>query len=155
MCWRVSRWWRCQLHSDGFRGVCLRYNWVLNESHVECILWYRFHLVLLFFFSIRRRHTRCLSDWSSDVCSSDLPVRGEPHDRRLEAAEAVHRRVPVLQREAVAIERVLEAEGPHGHGGYEEEDHDGVPEIGRASCRERGQIVGVARALNERTDQGR
>src|SRR5882724_13061041 len=30
-----------------------------------------------FFFSSRRRHTRCLSDWSSDVCSSDL-VRGEP-----------------------------------------------------------------------------
>src|SRR5205814_7956929 len=26
----------------------------------------------LFFFSSRRRHTRCLSDWSSDVCSSDL-----------------------------------------------------------------------------------
>src|SRR5205814_5385577 len=25
-----------------------------------------------FFFSRRRRHTRCLSDWSSDVCSSDL-----------------------------------------------------------------------------------
>src|SRR5947199_195427 len=24
-----------------------------------------------FFFSSRRRHTRCLSDWSSDVCSSD------------------------------------------------------------------------------------
>src|SRR5258705_4872912 len=28
----------------------------------------------LFFFSSRRRHTRCLSDWSSDVCSSDLHV---------------------------------------------------------------------------------
>src|SRR5262245_42279715 len=27
-----------------------------------------------FFFSSRRRHTRCLSDWSSDVCSSDLSV---------------------------------------------------------------------------------
>src|SRR5205814_6991923 len=27
-----------------------------------------------FFFSSRRRHTRCLSDWSSDVCSSDLPT---------------------------------------------------------------------------------
>src|SRR5205814_9826030 len=26
------------------------------------------------FFSSRRRHTRCLSDWSSDVCSSDLSV---------------------------------------------------------------------------------
>src|SRR5437899_11664648 len=29
----------------------------------------------LFFFSSRRRHTRCLSDWSSDVCSSDLVSR--------------------------------------------------------------------------------
>src|SRR5437899_7412033 len=27
-----------------------------------------------FFFSSRRRHTRCLSDWSSDVCSSDVLV---------------------------------------------------------------------------------
>src|SRR5690554_7634472 len=26
----------------------------------------------LFFFSSRRRHTRCRRDWSSDVCSSDL-----------------------------------------------------------------------------------
>src|SRR5205814_6384854 len=26
----------------------------------------------MFFFTSRRRHTRCLSDWSSDVCSSDL-----------------------------------------------------------------------------------
>src|SRR2546429_822869 len=28
---------------------------------------------LVFFFSSRRRHTRCSRDWSSDVCSSDLP----------------------------------------------------------------------------------
>src|SRR5919199_2099075 len=27
-----------------------------------------------FFFSSRRRHTRSLCDWSSDVCSSDLPL---------------------------------------------------------------------------------
>src|SRR5690554_7986037 len=27
---------------------------------------------VLFFFSSRRRHTRCGRDWSSDVCSSDL-----------------------------------------------------------------------------------
>src|ERR1035441_11010461 len=32
---------------------------------------YMFPAVLCFF-SSRRRHTRCLSDWSSDVCSSDL-----------------------------------------------------------------------------------
>src|SRR5260221_1832179 len=29
--------------------------------------------VSIFFFSSRRRHTRSLCDWSSDVCSSDLP----------------------------------------------------------------------------------
>src|SRR2546429_5319333 len=27
---------------------------------------------MTFFFSSRRRHTRCSRDWSSDVCSSDL-----------------------------------------------------------------------------------
>src|SRR5471030_3496461 len=35
----------------------------LYTAAVECFV---------FFFSSRRRHTRCLSDWSSDVCSSDL-----------------------------------------------------------------------------------
>ena len=29
-------------------------------------------IMLRFFFSSRRRHTRLVSDWSSDVCSSDL-----------------------------------------------------------------------------------
>src|ERR1039458_10617651 len=42
------------------RGV----GWVLHSGLFCC--------VLSFFFSSRRRHTRCLSDWSSDVCSSDL-----------------------------------------------------------------------------------
>src|SRR5438034_3953815 len=31
-----------------------------------------FPCAVLFFFSSRRRHTRSLCDWSSDVCSSDL-----------------------------------------------------------------------------------
>src|SRR5256884_7104321 len=30
----------------------------------------------MFFFSSRRRHTRCSRDWSSDVCSSDLKFMG-------------------------------------------------------------------------------
>src|SRR2546429_670357 len=30
-----------------------------------------FVYVFIFFFSSRRRHTRCSRDWSSDVCSSD------------------------------------------------------------------------------------
>src|SRR5256885_1696027 len=29
--------------------------------------------MIFFFFSSRRRHTRLQGDWSSDVCSSDLP----------------------------------------------------------------------------------
>src|SRR6266542_4520583 len=29
-------------------------------------------MFVFFFFSSRRRHTRCYRDWSSDVCSSDL-----------------------------------------------------------------------------------
>src|SRR5215475_9159393 len=32
--------------------------------------------MLFFFFSSRRRHTRFSRDWSSDVCSSDLPRDG-------------------------------------------------------------------------------
>src|SRR6266496_6150682 len=38
------------------------------------------HYQIEFFFSSRRRHTRSLRDWSSDVCSSDLRAcaRDEP-----------------------------------------------------------------------------
>src|SRR5260221_14391170 len=32
----------------------------------------------MFFFSSRRRHTRSLCDWSSDVCSSDLGAEAAP-----------------------------------------------------------------------------
>src|SRR5690349_24886709 len=39
----------------------------------------------MFFFSSRRRHTRSLRDWSSDVCSSDLD---HPHPAVLEAVDA-------------------------------------------------------------------
>src|SRR5262245_8665921 len=46
-----------------------------------------FCLFFLFFFSSRRRHTRCLSDWSSDVCSSDLIRSKEP--RRLSKSALV------------------------------------------------------------------
>src|SRR6266498_743318 len=34
-------------------------------------------IIFVFFFSSRRRHTRCGRDWSSDVCSSDLHRLGE------------------------------------------------------------------------------
>src|SRR6266496_1812050 len=43
--------------------------------------------VLCFFFSSRRRHTRSLRDWSSDVCSSDLFGR----NGEIRRAEEAHR----------------------------------------------------------------
>src|SRR5215212_10337044 len=67
---------------------------------------------LVFFFSSRRRHTRCLSDWSSDVCSSDLAyianfasgeewwaTHGEGawcDAERLEIDPAAHARIEIL-----------------------------------------------------------
>src|SRR3970040_2611552 len=39
-----------------------------GENHAVCEL---------FFLSSRRRHTRYIGDWSSDVCSSDLLANGE------------------------------------------------------------------------------
>src|SRR5204862_3432961 len=50
-----------------------------------------------FFFSSRRRHTRSLRDWSSDVCSSDLRIRDEERrGREVEHAEVVRRLSTVL-----------------------------------------------------------
>src|SRR5438874_10077733 len=43
---------------------------------------------VFFFFSSRRRHTRSLRDWSSDVCSSDL-CRLLPAEAAQESASAV------------------------------------------------------------------
>src|SRR5256885_6033492 len=39
-------------------------------SQILCI-----HILFMFFFSSRRRHTRLQGDWSSDVCSSDLLIK--------------------------------------------------------------------------------
>src|SRR5437762_9471063 len=47
----------------------------------------------MFFFSSRRRHTRYIGDWSSDVCSSDLGLsandRGQINQLGLDVAAAV------------------------------------------------------------------
>src|SRR5262249_59697791 len=50
---------------------------VSSLSRVEYVLLTCFFSVC-FFFSSRRRHTRLVSDWSSDVCSSDLRSTGSP-----------------------------------------------------------------------------
>src|SRR5262250_3438468 len=41
-------------------------------AEVTRFMWCLIRRPCFFFFSSRRRHTRYLGDWSSDVCSSDL-----------------------------------------------------------------------------------
>src|SRR5437762_9179964 len=47
----------------------------------------------MFFFSSRRRHTRYIGDWSSDVCSSDLFPFGDRADH--------HQRIAIVNGPAV------------------------------------------------------
>src|SRR5690606_40193415 len=86
-------------------------------------------LSVLFFFSSRRRHTRFSRDWSSDVCSSDLPFgsayAGTPTVERPGDFKEVIREVLQYTNGKV---RII------------------VPsrlKIGRASCRERVLILAV------------
>src|SRR3989449_1320108 len=58
----------------------LKVRYVLRGADLRC-----------FFFSSRRRHTRCSRDWSSDVCSSDLLLQG------LKERGALVTRVPVYR----------------------------------------------------------
>src|SRR5256884_1677207 len=87
----------------------------------------------LFFFSSRRRHTRCSRDWSSDVCSSDL------HEHQY-GREGGERREAVLARggkTAPPAAPPAHWRGHACHGGRAVRAVLGRGEIGRASCRER------------------
>src|SRR3989449_10291278 len=68
----------------------------------------KFNINYFFFFSSRRRHTRCSRDWSSDVCSSDLVTDGV--GRQVDAWDPVGEaggvfRVVVTARRAPAISK--------------------------------------------------
>src|SRR5437762_5843672 len=82
--------------------------------------------LFFFFFSSRRRHTRYIGDWSSDVCSSDLVSDGA--DAAADGGGAG------------ALRGDAEGAGRRGPG----------EEIGRASCRERVEITGGAGALKKK-----
>src|SRR5699024_12011158 len=61
-----------------FSILTVNISWTFRYLFFFCCLLY---LISFFFFSSRRRHTRSKRDWSSDVCSSDLP-RGKPTVRQ-------------------------------------------------------------------------
>src|SRR5690554_7065654 len=93
-------------------------------------------LRLEFFFSSRRRHTRCGRDWSSDVCSSDLLVAipSAAKDRLREIVEQAKKTgLPVR-----ILPGLLEmADGKVSLRQAREVRIEDLLEIGRASCRER------------------
>src|SRR2546429_9781647 len=91
--------------------------------------------MFVFFFSSRRRHTRCSRDWSSDVCSSDL------HERQSLAARAADQLAGLVR-----VEQQLA-----GAGGRRVV----VAEIGRASWRGRGEISGVGGSLKKKKEKHR
>src|SRR5438046_6125841 len=65
-----------------FLCCCCLFSYFIVVLFLICVLLFLYGFFLLFFFfSSRRRHTRLVSDWSSDVCSSDLVVRRAPGDR--------------------------------------------------------------------------
>src|SRR5215470_18420977 len=57
----ISRWITA---SSSWKRFCL---FVCRALISILVIW----MLTFFFFSSRRRHTRCYRDWSSDVCSSD------------------------------------------------------------------------------------
>src|SRR5256884_4534187 len=88
-----------------------------------------------FFFSSRRRHTRCSRDWSSDVCSSDLEAvaAGLHLDYFIEAAK----RAGVVIEVKTGGDSFLQKRLGDGAWDLAEQTWVGMG-IGRASCRGRG-----------------
>src|SRR5438046_3932877 len=65
---------------------------------------------MCFFFSSRRRHTRLVSDWSSDVCSSDLPTWRRwamASDRALVPTERLEQAILTIRGQKVMLDADL------------------------------------------------
>src|SRR3989442_2667871 len=89
--------------------------------------------VPVFFFSSRRRHTRCGRDWSSDVCSSDLFARMSPKAVRYE----ITMEDPATWTRPWTLMIPLRNSNEKIYEYACHEGNVGMVEIGRASCRER------------------
>src|SRR5207249_7009022 len=91
------------------------------------------NVLVFFFFSSRRRHTRSKRDWSSDVCSSDLDEFEAFPGRITTEAQNFGVTTPLGLEEWMVDTRCLVALGDGIALNYATQDR----EIGRASCRER------------------
>src|SRR5205807_6199062 len=92
------------------------------------------------FYSSRRRHTRLQGDWSSDVCSSDLPVRGEQGGT---IEESIHEgRLEILFVESCADRRDHHGIHDEGERGPMQLPRDGPDDRGRSEERRVGEESG-------------
>src|SRR3546814_6879649 len=92
-------------------------------------------MILFFFFKQKTAYEMRISDWSSDVCSSDLDLE-EQHPAELADALRVAVDSGVLAHDVLdGLDRGREGQRGSGSGGFVEGGVD--LEIGRASCRER------------------
>src|SRR2546429_2267091 len=68
------------IHTEMDKAVDVARRWVVDFAvgSVHGFVLSTMLCEMFFFFSSRRRHTRCSRDWSSDVCSSDLYWRRIP-----------------------------------------------------------------------------
>src|SRR5690554_8238640 len=94
---------------------------------------------MFFFFSSRRRHTRCGRDWSSDVCSSDLVVffKGITYNihtkkNNLPHTRPYHKSFPNQKKNRIKKTTLMYR--------YLRTHLNKTSQIGRASCREREKI---------------
>src|SRR5690349_25116065 len=88
----------------------------------------------MFFVSSRRRHTRSLRDWSSDVCSSDLSIGRDGYV--LLAIDRIRNRIRRDGAAGLKIPQRLSGPGIQG------EEVAFVGQIGRASCRKSVDLGG-------------
>src|SRR3546814_5567490 len=98
---------------------------------VHCVI-YRYFVLFFLFFKQKTAYEMRISDWSSDVCSSDLLLQelGFAVSRAQQRSLQDEMMAEALQRLTARAEKAAAALGLHFDGWHR-------VEIGRASCRER------------------
>src|SRR3546814_10482892 len=100
---------------------------------------YENELFMFFFFKQKTAYEMRISDWSSDVCSSDLPNPGIEHviwevrQAILQPPLNLHGRPAEMESFEIGVLIFVERQQSH----HETRVKHAITKIGRASCRER------------------
>src|SRR3546814_1520665 len=97
-------------------------------------------LIMIFFFKQKTAYEMRISDWSSDVCSSDLVLGVTIKSRGENMTKAESTKVLVVEDDEdlnKAYRIIIESAGYEVTSAHDGKQALGLIEIGRASCRER------------------